>query len=378
MRKILFLVCCFFLLQNARSQSTGKAFTFTGTIKGMPAGYVYLNYIDSTDRYIQDSSKIANGNFSFKGYINSPHQAELITPAANGETGHPQQTYLFLGEGTTQGSFSANNFKNNQLKGSESVAEYALYEAQESRLRKKWKPDLDAQQAYNKGIDKEKNYIIWNNAAPQFQKEKREMDQQFIRQHPQSYVSACLMRGMLFKLSFDSLKSYHNLLSPEVQKGTEGRIVGKFIRKEESIAVGKPAPDFAQPDSSGAPVWLHDFKGQYVLLDFWASWCVPCRQEHPNLRQAYAKFKNKGFTILSVSMDEERFKEAWVKAIQKDSLTWPQLCDFTAWTNKVVDAYNVLGKGIPASFLINPQGTIIAMNLRGEALEKKLTELITD
>ena len=118
---------------------------------------------------------------------------------------------------------------------------------------------------------------------------------------------------------------------------------------------------------------LSDFQGKYVLLDFWASWCGPCRQENPNLVKAYAAYNDKGFEILGVSLDNKDGKEAWVNAIEKDGLTWTQVSDLNSWNNEVARMYGV--RAVPQSYLINPEGVIVAENLRGDLLEEKLAEI---
>jgi len=142
--------------------------------------------------------------------------------------------------------------------------------------------------------------------------------------------------------------------------------------KGNPAAVGKEAPEFVLPDTKGKMVRLSSFKGKYVLLDFWASWCGPCRQESPTVVKAYQRFKGKKFDILSVSLDDN--KDKWFAAIEKDNLTWTHVSDLKAWESSVVRLYQV--EGIPATFLLDPNGVVVARDLRGSALERKLEELL--
>jgi len=158
------------------------------------------------------------------------------------------------------------------------------------------------------------------------------------------------------------LASLKNSLQPQAQQQTSAG--GSLLNK--------PAPDFTLPDVNGKPVSLSSFRGKYVLVDFWASWCPPCRAENPNVVNAYQQFKNKNFTILGVSLDKE--KAPWLKAINDDKLNWTHLSDLKFWDSQVVPMYGI--QGIPYNVLLDPNGVVVAENLRGEELERKLREVL--
>jgi len=162
-----------------------------------------------------------------------------------------------------------------------------------------------------------------------------------------------------------------NMISPKAKENYFGRIALKTIDDSNVGSIGSSALDFTQKDVNNNDVALSSYRGKYVLLDFWASWCGPCRQENPNVLKAYQKFKDKNFTVLGVSLD--RAKDPWLKAIKDDRLEWTHVSDLKFWSNEVAVKYKI--QSIPQNYLLDPNGVIIGKNLRGEELQSRLEEL---
>ena len=208
---------------------------------------------------------------------------------------------------------------------------------------------------------------------------KKALSLQWIDKHLNSPISVFAMQNiyepLYGKLTFDEQEAILNRLSPAALNNGAAQAMLHTIRTGRVITVGKRAPDFTQNDTLGRPVSLKDFKGKYVLVDFWASWCGPCRKENPNVVKTFNQFKDKGFTVLGISLDKESAKGDWLAAIHKDGLGgWTHVSDLKYWANDVAKLYDV--KAVPSNFLIGPDGTILAKDLRGEALGKKMAELL--
>jgi peroxiredoxin len=182
-----------------------------------------------------------------------------------------------------------------------------------------------------------------------------------------------LNKYLLYTLSVDEIMELHSAVSINFDQSIYYKIIQNYVSILQQTAIGSEALDFTQLTPEGNSVSLSDFRGKYVLIDFWASWCGPCRKENPNVVNVYNKYHNDGFEVLGVSLDQN--KENWLKAIESDGLVWTQVSDLKGWSNEVANQYGI--KSIPSSLLIDPNGIIIGKNLNGAELEFAIKEIFS-
>ena len=201
---------------------------------------------------------------------------------------------------------------------------------------------------------------------------KEEKIKQILTNTKDANTLQIIMRLDSYNPDYREMRTYFKKMDKKVRKSTQGKIFDRYLQALENSSVGKKAPGITQFDVAGEPYSLQDLKGKYVLVDFWASWCPPCRQENPKLVAMYQDFKDKNFEILGVSFDRDM--SAWKKAIADDKLTWKHISDLQHWNNGAAGVYGI--KAIPQNVLVSPDGIIIARNLHGDDLRKKLEEVL--
>lgn len=318
------------LLQSCSKESANN-YHVIGKINGIKKGKVVLAKLDLTtnERVDVDSTTIKNGKFTFNGEIENPYLHTIFI------NGNKQKIHFFLE--SSKITILGNKEKLEQVKitGSREDSLFRSYQLDDFFDRKK-------------GMEIMLKYPDYSVAA-----------------------FTAYYQFQTHNIHADTLSTIINSFKKPIQNTAYYHQLKKLYKTIKKVAVSQPAPLFSIPNTDGKMVHLSDFKGKYVLIDFWASWCAPCRAENPKLVEIYKRFSDKNFTILGVSVDKN--KKKWVQAIAADKLPWVQVSNLKGW-DKITDLYGV--KAVPQNFFLNPDGIIIKKNITPENLIKKLEKLI--
>lgn len=324
-RYLLILLTIFAFVSCAKKE---EGFVINGELANTSEGMIYLKSFRNKMFFNVDSTQIVNGKFTFKGKVDMPSLYGLQTE----DMQYPIQFFV-----------------------------------ENASMTVKIADDLEAVTITNSPA----NDLYLGNAEAVLE-DNYNIDSLVTANTTSPVAAFFLYRYFTYRVPLDQLKTIRAKFAPELNATPYLQDLDKIIATLENIQIGKVAPEFALPDTAGVSVSLSSFRGKYVLLDFWASWCPPCRRENPNVVATYNRFKDKNFTVVGISLDEDKSK--WLQAISDDNLTWTHLSDLKYWDSEVAELYGV--RAIPSNVLLDPEGVIIAKDIREEALPATLEKLL--
>ena len=374
-----------FVLSSAAAFSQYQGFVIKGDLSALkaPAEMVYLNYYLAGQSY-QDSARVKDDHYRFAGNLMEPVQASLRvkykesrvaqTPVPFNSKRDYAVVFLEPSEITVT---SVDSFSNVTVAGSKADDEYRKLQL----MAKPYDDQLALLYVKMSAAKKENN----QEAAKALEQMVDSIDAlanekvygAYVKAHPSSPLALYALRNWAgYEVDAEKVEPVFKTLPSSARNTLAGKDMADKIAIAKKTGIGQMAMDFTQNDTLGRPVSLTSFRGKYVLVDFWASWCGPCRAENPNLVRAFNKYREKGFQVLSVSLDRPGAKDRWLKAIHDDKLEWYHVSDLQFWNNAVARQYGI--EAIPQNLLIDPAGKIVGKNLQGEKLEQKLASIYTN
>jgi thiol-disulfide isomerase/thioredoxin len=387
-------------IHQAKAQD--GSFTLQGKIKGQSSGLLKLSYPTEDGGYIQDSTAIQSGKFQFKGKVAGPVMAYIVGAVKSQGFDDPNMATFFIEPGKLSMDLTAGDFKNLKLKGSktqdELVALNLLKKTQLEQMRVLSAAYDKANMIYiaaRKAGKSETELEVLKEAAntekdkmDPLREEMDKIDIEYIRTHPDSDYAAYALSWKVSSLPIKESELLYAKLSDRIKQSSYGKKIADEIKSLQGGSPGGVASLFSSVDISGQPISLADFKGKkYVLLDFWASWCVPCRKGNPHLLSLYSKYKDKGLEIIGVS-DDDSNHEAWKKAVAKDQIgVWKHVLRGLKMVGNTFDKSNDISEPyaihtLPTKILIDKNGIIIGRYGGGgendEAMDKKLAEIFNN
>jgi peroxiredoxin len=373
---LILMVSLFISCNETTKKNDG--YVISGTADGVYNGIrVYLKTIDERGRdFYQDTAVVVDGKFKFEGKIDIPEMWFLSVNSIDGYI-----PIMVENENITV-TVNKDNINTSTIHGTK--ANDALTEYNEGfniLLEKRSKIGRE-----NMGVLRSTDSIEKANFSATMAEMEKEMNSypfDFLANHKDNYFSLKLIESLMTSSSIDlsKIEDSFNNLDESVKSSGYGRVVFSKISVQKlenerlgSLNLGKVAPNFTAPDPNGKMISLNEIKGKVTIIDFWASWCGPCRRENPNVVKTYNKYHDKGLEIISVSLDRAGQKDKWLKAIEDDKLTWHHVSNLNYFNDPVAKQYNI--QSIPSTYILDSEGKIAAKNLRGKALEDKVAELL--
>lgn len=368
MKKLVFCICMIAILASCSTKTEG--YVIDGELRGDVADstLVFLRATDSSRNMIEvDTTYIINGAFEFTGTSNGPKLHYIFF---NGIRGNSP---IILENGEIRFRAQKDSLAYGELTGTpqnEVFMNYLQEQRKLSDIGQSMSRDLQTARAQGDQATMEslrEEYF-------ELQEKAKDFELEYIKSHPDALISALILERIAAQkaMPYNEVKDLYDQLSPEIKTSLPAIRTKELLENSLNTEVGAKAPEFSGPTPDGAELALSDVKGKVTLIDFWAGWCRPCRMENPNIVAVYEKYKDKGLEVIGVSLDRDRQK--WLNAIEEDNLTWNHVSHVQYFQDPIAKLYNV--NAIPAAFLLDENGVIVAKNLRGPALEAKVSELL--
>ncbi|MDN5216932.1 TlpA disulfide reductase family protein [Fulvivirgaceae bacterium BMA12] len=343
---------------SCQKNDTTDGYLINGVARNIPDSTAILMYLDTNT--ILDSTIIVNETFQFKGKVERPTRVMLRIKSTR------DRRMFWLENHKIDITGEKGNLINGEIVGSITQKEAELLLDRKDSIFK----EMNRIEAMVTDKNRDSLFVIYN----QMIDKEVEINKNFIEDYPDSYESITILTNSKEKLGPAETGRLLSLMNKELQSTDEGKSITHFIELNKSPQVGEKYVDFEQTNIEGQPIRFSEIKGKYTLLEFWSSYCGPCRAENPELVKEYERYKDKGFVIFGVSLDAK--KENWIKAIEKDGLTWENVSDLKGGDNEAAMIYGV--GDLPDNFLIDENGIIIARYIRGDNLKKKLKALFEE
>jgi peroxiredoxin len=360
------------LLTIACNNLKDKEFKVEGEAPGVENGKkVYINLQTETGVLAKDTAVVTDGKFILNG------TTEDIDLAFISIENEPFNLPIILEAGAIEIKIIKDSVQNSTLGGTLNNEKFQKFNEGSKPITKKV---IQFEKANHKKMQKAQmtnDTITINSIRKEYEKFQNEMNtysERFIKDNTDSFISVLLIENFLMRqhLTNEAIQKLYDSLDKSLLKTKSAKNIKKILETSATIKIGDKAPDFAAPSPNGKKISLMESLGKVTIVDFWASWCGPCRSENPNIVALYKEFHDKGLNIIGVSLDKDAAK--WKEAIAKDGLTWNQISNLKHWQEPIAKQYNV--SAIPATFILDQNGKIVAKDLRSDALKAKVKELL--